>query len=91
MKKSNRPNGLSLSQEFKELVKRLKDKEPELDAIINRQEGKLDRQRTFDHLKAKETVNGRSEDGKIERKIESPSDIPEGPKPLTPPIEKWDS
>ena len=32
MKKSNTPNGLSLPPEFKEPVKRIKNKEPELES-----------------------------------------------------------
>jgi hypothetical protein len=38
MKKSNTPNGLSLTPEFKEAVKRIKDKESELDAMVEREE-----------------------------------------------------
>ena len=49
MKKSNAPSGTSLSPEFKEVVKRLKNKEPELDALID-EEGKLDPERTKDYL-----------------------------------------
>lgn len=42
MGKSNTPNGLSLPPEFKETVKRIKDKEPELEAIVE-QDGKFNR------------------------------------------------
>ena len=49
--KSDTPNGLSLSPEFKETAKRLKDKEPELDIMVERdkeaeQDGELDQSRT---------------------------------------------
>jgi hypothetical protein len=36
MKKSDTPNGLSLSPEFEEAVKRIQNKEPELDAVIDK-------------------------------------------------------
>ncbi len=39
--KSDTPNGLSLSPEFKETVQRLKDKEPELDAIVESEDTKM--------------------------------------------------
>ena len=42
--KSNTPTGMSLPPEFKETVKRIKDKEPELEAIVER-EGKFNRNR----------------------------------------------
>jgi hypothetical protein len=52
MEKSNTPDGLSLTPEFKEVVKRIKDKEPELESIINKDNsGGLDPERTVDHLK----------------------------------------
>jgi hypothetical protein len=41
MKKSDTPNGLSLSPEFKETVQRLKDKESELDAIVESEDTKM--------------------------------------------------
>ncbi len=41
MKKNNTPHGMSLSPEFRELSKRLKRKEPELDAIIQAGEARL--------------------------------------------------
>lgn len=49
MKKSNIPNGLSLPPEFKEVVKRIKNKDPELDILVER-----DPERTIDHLKEDE-------------------------------------
>ena len=36
MKKSNIPFGLSLPPEFKEVVKRIKNKDPELDILVER-------------------------------------------------------
>jgi hypothetical protein len=36
--KSDTPSGLSLSPEFKEIVQRLKDKEPQLDTMAERGE-----------------------------------------------------
>jgi hypothetical protein len=39
-KKSDKGSGVSLSPEFGEIVRRLKDKEPELDEIVNRGEPK---------------------------------------------------
>jgi hypothetical protein len=53
MKKSNTPNGLSLSPEFKEVVKRIKNKEPELDELVKR-DGELDRDRTVEHVEQEE-------------------------------------
>ena len=35
MKKSNKPSGVSLPPEFREVVKRLKDKEPEIEAVVD--------------------------------------------------------
>ncbi len=32
--KDNKPNGLLFSREFREIVKRLKGKEPELEALV---------------------------------------------------------
>jgi hypothetical protein len=53
MKKSNTPNGLSLPKDFKEVAKRLKDKEPELDELIER-DGDPDPDRTIDHLQGED-------------------------------------
>ena len=40
-KKSDKPSGVSLP-ELKEVLKRLKDKEPELEAVIDREEARRD-------------------------------------------------
>ena len=40
-KKSDKGHGVSFSPEFREIVRRLKDKEPELDEIVSR-EGSAD-------------------------------------------------
>ena len=50
MKKSNKPSGVSLSPEFKEVIKRLKDKKPELDAIIEKN-GEPNPEKAFDYLR----------------------------------------
>jgi hypothetical protein len=57
MGKSNTPNGLSLPPEFKETVKRIKDKEPELEAIVE-QDGKFNRNRSEKQPKVNKT-NGK--------------------------------
>ncbi len=58
MKKSNTPNGLSLPPEFKETVKRIKDKEPELEAIVE-QDGKFNQNRPEKQPKENKT-NGKA-------------------------------
>jgi len=57
MGKSNTPNGLSLPPEFKETVKQIKDKEPELEAIVE-QDSKFNRNRSEKQPKVNKT-NGK--------------------------------
>jgi hypothetical protein len=56
--KSNTPNGLSLPPEFRETVKRIKDKEPELNELTRRDKNR----------KKKEDKHHSTEPGRLSRK-----------------------
>jgi hypothetical protein len=58
---------LSLSPEFKETVRRIKVKEPELDATIER-DGKWDPDRTIEHLNQEHKQQNKDTKGKSDPK-----------------------